>query len=724
MGKQDIERLHKESFAQIKGKQFVKAIDTVISMLREASMYEKVQEAEQIRETYRYMVRYMLDGVADTGRDKLLSEMSEKLRLMSDMAYREVTGADSSSYYHDVWRFNRLRHESIATILEQYGIKASEQALAEAAGNDSALIQAELESLLERLFNSLLTSLGSDRDYADLSKYLLSGYADFSIVAQSLSAVTLSFCFFFDSKKFGLLLDAYENSSSAPIRARALAGIILAMVLQGDRIASDKSAIDRISLWQDSLETYTNLRDTIRAYIGTRDTERITNKLKEDVLPELMKLRPEIMKTFGDKTELDAAMLEDNPEWAELLNKSGLEKKMQELSELQNDGADLMMLTFSNLKQFPFFTKASNWFLPFNINNTALHLTDRNRKLVEMLNSLGSITCDSDMYSMALATNMMPEAQMDSMFGQLSANFEQLKEQSKLTEVESQPGSFDKEVIRVVRDLYRFFKLFRKREGFRNPFDKPLQFTSFPVVGQIMQDEDILRLMGEFYFKRGYYVEALPLFEAIVSDNPEDATLFEKIGFSLQSQGRLNEALTAYEKAALLKTPGPWLVNKTAFINRKLGNHSRAAELYAQALDMDPENFSIIMNLGNMLLETGDTNGALAQFYHANYLQPDNKRVIRALGWTELLNGNLEKSSALYMKLLADQPSPSDYLNAGHLDLLRGNTRDALNFYRLAAESGKEEFKFAYDADIATLIKLGVDKTTLDIMLDITLNEI
>lgn len=39
------------------------------------------------------------------------------------------------------------------------------------------------------------------------------------------------------------------------------------------------------------------------------------------------------MKTFGDKTELDAAMLEYNPEWAELLNKSGLEKKCRNLAK-------------------------------------------------------------------------------------------------------------------------------------------------------------------------------------------------------------------------------------------------------------------------------------------------------------------------------------------------------------------------------------------------------
>lgn len=79
-----------------------------------------------------------------------------------------------------------------------------------------------------------------------------------------------------------------------------------------------------------------------------------------------MKLRPEILKKLREGGgEIDAAMLENNPEWEELLDRNGLTKKMQELSEMQSDGADLMMVTFSNLKQFPFFNKAVNWFLPF-----------------------------------------------------------------------------------------------------------------------------------------------------------------------------------------------------------------------------------------------------------------------------------------------------------------------------------------------------------------------
>lgn len=719
---QEITRLHQDTLRLIDRMQFSKATDNVGRMLREASLPELTREAKQLSETYAYMTRYMLDGVEDKGRDRLLSDMSERLRLLADTALRRMNGTDNPGYYYEVWRFNRLRHEKTAAILEEYGIKASEKLLTEAGGNDIKFIQAELESLLERLFNTLFTSLGANRDYADLTKYLLSGYADSNVMAISLSAVTLGLCFFYDSKKMGLLMDVYESSDSTSARARALAGIVVCMTRHSDRIASDRSVTERLSLWQDSIETYTHLRDTIRAFTSTRDTERVTNKLKDEVLPELMKLKPEIMKTLGEKPEIDAATFEDNPEWAEMLSKSGLEEKMRELSDMQSDGADLMMLTFSNLKQFPFFNKAYNWFLPFDVNNTSLQLTEETGKLLDLLASSGSITCDSDLYSMALATNMMPKAQLDMMTGQLSANFDQLREQLKTSEIDGGSHSFDKEVIRVTRDLYRFFKLFRKRGGFPNPFDKPLQFTAFPVLGKMMNDEEILRLMGEFYFKRGYYAEALPLFESIASENSEDATTFEKIGFCQQNLGYLHEALSSYEKASLLKAPGYWLLNKLAIVNRRLGNYDRAAELYSEALTMDPENLNLIMNTGSMLLETGDVTGALSQFYHANYLWPDNVKVIRALAWTELLNGNLTKSASLYERLIADNPQSSDYLNAGHVALLEGNNREALNYYRLSAEGKNNDFETAFTADLPTLIRLGADRSTAMLLLDLTLN--
>lgn len=695
------------------------AIRLVAEMLELANLPALTSKLDNIRETYRYMLHYLMEGTPDAGRREMLADISNRLLSLSDRAVRAYIGRDSSDYYYSVLRFNNLRKESLAEIIKDYGNAASELSLAEEAGSDSAEMRKRMETDLNRLFDSLFTTIGEDSEYAELTRYILSGYADFNVAAQAISAITLSMLMFYDRGKFVSLLDIYENTDDQKVAARALVGIVLAMSAHPERIRRDNKLMSRLSLWQDSIETYRRLQVVVRSIVGTRDTERVATKMRDEVIPELMKLRPELMKKLRESNgELDAAMMGDNPEWEELLDKSNLSDKLKELSDLQSDGADLMMVTFSNLKQFPFFNAAANWFLPFDPRHTALDLKEDMRGFIDMLRQAAQMVCDSDLYSLALASSRISDAQRSMMSNQLSANFDQLNEEMKSSAPKSSTPVFDTEALKVVRDLYRFFKLFRKREGFFDPFAQPLQLGKLPVVGEMMSDTDNLRLFGEFYFKRGYYSDALPLLEVLSATEHDDSTLWEKIGFCYQSAKQFGPALEAYTKASLLKAPGPWLTNKLAFVNRRLGNYAEAAEYYEKALDMDPENVALIMNAGNMLLETGDNAGALSHFYHANYLRSDNPKIMRAVAWAELLNGNFEKSADYYRRVMAIEAQASDYLNAGHAALLRGEIKEAVNYYVLSAESNPADFELAFNADIPTLVALGADDLTLRLLLD------
>jgi len=87
----------------------------------------------------------------------------------------------------------------------------------------------------------------------------------------------------------------------------------------------------------------------------------------------MMKLSPMI----GKKIKLDEWMgatgfEEKNPEWQKIIDESGLSDKLQELSELQMEGADVFHSTFSNLKSHPFFLEMSNWHLPFDPRHSSL----------------------------------------------------------------------------------------------------------------------------------------------------------------------------------------------------------------------------------------------------------------------------------------------------------------------------------------------------------------
>lgn len=694
----------------------VKKLKESILEIGSSSLLSKLGNIE---ETYKYMIRFLLDGFHDGGREGMLSEIKEKLYSLNDYLLLLRQSIDNNDYFYETFRITNYRKEKASEMLTLYGNIASEMTLAEAAGNDSVQIRRQREEVLQKLFDTFLTSYDSSEDLNELKSYILSGYADNSVSILAVNSLILSLLKIYDKAKVNFLLDIYENSENKAVAARALVGFVFAVMFYKFRIDNDAQIKSRIYLWNDSDETYRRLRETIRVIIGTIDTQRIADKMKNEVLPELIKLRPDIIKSLREgNLESFSPGQDNNPEWEEILEKSGLNYKLMELNEMQNEGADLMMVTFSNLKQFPFFNKASNWFMPFETGHSELNLSDDMKGLISFMIEAGVTICDSDLYSLAIASSMMPDSQKAMISNQMSAQMEQMKEEIKSRVPDSTQKDFNNEIIKSVREFYRFFKLFRKRDGFKNPFDMPVNFVEMPVIGEMLTEEDFLRVIAEFYFKRGYYLQALPYFNVLLENNPGDVTLLEKRGFSFQSLGDFEKAFESYRDASLVKEPSQWLTKRLAFICRKLGKYEMAVQNYTSALDKDPDNLSLIMNLGNVYLEMNNQAEAMQQFYHANYLDPENPKVLRALAWTELLNGNFAKSADYYRRIMAIDAKSGDYLNAGHVELLAGRYREALNYYRLASADDKKAFEQAFKEDIKVLEGIGLNPTTALLILD------
>lgn len=704
---------------------FYAAFSLVRELLNAASLRNLNQMLEREEQTYRYMIQFFVEGYPDENRDNLLAEIKDNLLMLSDLAYRAIMAKDSSDYYYTLLRMSEFKKEKISDIIKEYGETVSELSLLRAGDGDISSLRLRKESILERLFNSLLTSLKDEEAYRDLTKYILSGYADKDISLLSISAITLSLMVFYDKAKLNLLLDVYESSDNPSVEARALIGIIFALNVHSMRIAHDSKLRARLSQWNDSLENYAKIRNALRMIVSTRDTEIVSSKFKDEVLPKLMKLRPEIMDKLKniEADELEGEGMINNPEWEELLDKSGLSKKMQELSEMQSEGADLMMITFSNLKQFPFFNSAANWFLPFDIENSSLNVPEELKEMVELMHESSNLICDSDLYSLALAAPHMPPAQRQMIRSQLGMQLDHLKEEMKEAELRSSIPNFDNELQKAIRDLYRFFRLFKKKQGFINPFSRPLEFYNFPVIGTMLRDDDILELIAEYYFKRGFYSDALPILQLIVENQGETAATWEKIGFCFQHQGNFSEALDSYNNASLLGAPGIWLIKKLAFVNRILGNTVEAINYYLQVLDKEPENLRIILNIGHLFVEKHQFEDALRHYYHALYLSPENEKVIRSIAWAELMSGNFEKSEQYYSKLLAGTPGSSDYLNLGHAAFLQNRIKDALNYYRIANELDQQAFATSFKEDSSVLMDLGLSRSSVSLMLDLVVSK-
>lgn len=700
------------------------AIGRTIRILKEFadSMSDTIaiDKLNSIDDSYRYLRQYFMSGIPDPHRPEMLQDLSEKLRNIRDRLLRQMHKQDSGAYYA-AWRLLELQGHNIDNLLKQYREVMAQITLSELIDNTTQSATRQRYDLLDSIFMSVMVSHQDRHTSASVRETVFNADTDDTLRLQLIYAVTLGLAAAYDTDKVDLLLDiALSDSVPVPTLAVANIGLTTAFMAYPDRFVSDRNIADKLGALADNPECVSRLRSVIKAIAGTSDTERVSNKMKDEVIPELMKMRPEILDRMKGLTPdmLDSESIENNPDWQEMLDKSGITRKLEELSEMMSEGADLMMVTFSQLKTFPFFRRINNWFIPFDHNNPDLRLSDDDRNFMERMSSVSDYICDSDKYSLALAMAQTPAPQRQMMMSQFNAQFEQMQQQFRDKLPDSSRPDFDREVIKGVREIYRYIFLARNTECFYNLFKNGLDFPTFPIVGEKLADTDFMTVMAEYNMKHEQYREALALFERLAAITPADSAIWQKIGFCRQKNGNFSGARQAYMKSELLGDDSKWLIRKLAFVNRKLGDFANALEYYERLLEADPENVRLLLNAANTAIETGNVDKALKFFYHADYLRAGDTDILRGLAWAELLAGHFDKADKYYAILTSGNPISSDWLNAGHTAHLQGQFNDAAYRYHQAAIGGKADFEVAYTADIPTLRRLGAAEDSISLLLD------
>jgi len=677
-----------------------------------------------LEETYKYLIHYLVEGFEDESRDKMLSDIKSSLYFVNDAVRRNMIVADSSDIYSSTLRMEKVRKSTLRSRISEYRKAESMASLAKEAGGYVEL-QREADNSLSALFAHVWTSFGaSSDDYRSIRDFMKDGDVSFNAKAQMISALMLGNMSFYDKNGLGCLIDIFESDLEPRIAARALVGIILVVASHPERVADDRMLNYRLSLWNDSIIIYRQLREVVMGIIRAHDTERISHKMRNEVIPELMKLRPEIIDKLRSSPEMaDIESLEMNPEWEDLLNKNGIGDKLKELTEIQMEGGDVMMTAFSNLKAFPFFNNPANWFLPYfpDHSDIASQSTGSNAMFRELLDMEG-VMCDSDKYSFALSLSRMPEEQSKLLAARMGEQMEQFKEVMANRKMKSTVPEFDTEVTRYVRDLYRFFKLFRRRNEFADPFEKPLDFGSLPYISDVLADNEILSLVGEFYFKRGYFNEALPILLKLEKEDSGNTQVWEKIGYCYHSLKDYKSALAWYKKAELVNPESQWLISSMATCFSRLNRFADASEYFQKALEKTPEDKRLLELTAYCQIKSGEIDKALANFYHSEYVSPQRISTWRGIAWSELLKKNLDKSLDYCNKILSHEKCcGNDLLNTGHVHYLLGNKKEAVECYKRAAlfnEYGIEALEKDMTEDISTITSLGGKEKELLLLLE------
>jgi len=673
-------------------------------------------ELEATEADYSRIMEYALSGAPDPGRDEQLSALITRIYSILDMLLRESLVPDHSSLYFNVVRTLRLRkNESMASLLDEYGAAVRElgQIVLLGAGQaQTASRRRVVEELEQRVFGRIWTTVPlTFDDAAAIRPTMGDEVVPESAKAMIVGALTMSLMQFFSEQTLRLLLEFARPDMSAEIRARATVGAVLVMARWPRR--SDTPAVRmQLAALRDEGAWQRMVEHTLLQFIRTADVEKIAKTMRDEIIPQMMKLRPDIERHIKE-SGLDMADMEANPEWEDMLDKSGLTERLRKLSEMQEDGGDLFYHVFSMLKNYPFFNDISHWFLPFSTSRSDVRQALGHDAALEVLLEDSPAMCGSDKYSFALSVDRLPEAQKQMLMNQLgNAAVEGglLSMRAQQTDAEA----VTRAITAYVHDLYRFFHLFRRSGEFADPFKQLVNPVAIPALRPDFAEPEKVRLLGEFYFKHGHMSEALDLFRTL----EPDLALHQKMGHALQRLGRLEEALTEYERAEMLAPESEWTLKRLAQVNKALGRYRVALGYYERIDRLSPDLPATALNMGHCYMELNELREALRCYYKAELLDEKSTKPLRPIAWCAFLNRDFDTARRYFERILTElSPTAADYLNMGHLALATGNIREALNYYSLNSDDA-DRLAAALREDMPLLERAGVDVTVIPLLLD------
>lgn len=655
---------------------------------------------DELEGVYRQLLSYFARGVKDEKQAEMLIYLRRQLMdIAAEVQLGSMIG-QGAGLFLDRLRYRRsIGFENLTNLLAQ---------AAESTGRK------QYDELVRLIFDSLWTAdTLTEEEAAALSQ------ADEYIRLAAASAVTMGLLQRWDIRKLCFLLEELaRTNASADYRARLLIGAVLAIRtyphharLYSEEIGSRLEAIHEQMPLDSALETL-----TIR-FLFARETESITRHLQDELFVDMQKMAPDLRK-FG-MGDIDSIQETANPEWMDELEKSGLGSKIREFSELQLEGADVMHSSFMNLKGSSFFRDMHNWFLPFDAEHSRIApLLEGNALMKQLLETIGPQLCNSDRYSFILSVESIPSALRGSAMGAMGGELEAMKEQTRADVPTGDADKLDAAIKGYLQDLYRFYKVYERKNEFDDIFCTTIS-PDLPLIGRYMQKRETLLHIAEFLFRRKHYEEAANLYAELTDGKGStDTTLLQKWGFSLQQQGRYEEALAAYIRAELIDTENEWLLRRMAHCYRLLHRPAEAADIFTQLFERHPDEAALLLQKGNALVEDGQYNEALKSFFQYEFSVEDAAKARRPIAWCLFLTGQYERACDYYGMILDSDSNLTftDRLNAGHTALAMGRIAEAIDHYQIGQKltpGGKTEFLAAYTADMPALLAAHVDETTI-----------
>lgn len=731
MNEQAINEAYLQIELLIKQKRIKEALVQLNAFLWHCTDWELRNRLEQVQTSYHYMLQYMLQGVADPERKVFYTKLQASVLEILDQARLVQLDGASSRYYHEHRRSRKSGsvESSISAMILTLESFNDDLAVSDLLlDNKMDEVIARHEQALKLMFLQTWTnSAWTSQDEAEAESMLDSELLPVNALCLFTSAVTLSLMTCFDPRKMTWLMNAYEY---APVfvSQRALVGISFTLYLFHERLPYYPEIGIRMELLNEKLPLGADLARIQKQILLAQDTEAIDRKMREEIIPEMLKNVSSMRDMKLGIEEFDDEKDDTNSDWKELFEHTGLSDKLQEMNELQMEGADVYMSTFSALKNNFFFRELQNWFYPFDKQHSSISKILKQERgkgqIMELILNSGFF-CNSDKYSLFFIMQTFPQSQRDMVFSQLTEqNMNDLTAEGSnadsLKRFAERPDTVSNQYL---HDLYRFFKLNQRRQEFQDLFKESIRLYDIPELQEMICQPDLLLKLADFQLKKKHWKETEELYKKVESMNSDfnsEYGLYQRMGYAQQMQKKYEEAIGSYLTADLLKPDNAWTNRHLATCYRMTHEFDNALTYYRK-VEETADNANIALYIGSCLVELQRYEEALKLFFKLDFLENNNLKAWRGIGWCSFVSGKYEQAMKYYDRVVSVNPVLVDYLNAGHISWALGHREKAVTLYGKALElsEGKNAFLELFDKDRPTLIQQGIIEEDIPLMLDL-----
>ncbi|WP_329903432.1 tetratricopeptide repeat protein [Porphyromonas pogonae] len=663
---------------------------------------------DEKEEIYKNLLLYFTKAVEDPERAKVLDYLKEEIFYIAQQVIKEREMSSTGSLYYSQLRFRiGVTDNSINKTLQLISSSSTRQDY-------------------DRSVNELFYNIWISEQITDIESDLLMD-SDEYIKLVAISAITLGLQFHWDISKVLFLLKALSKPMTESVKARLWVGISIIFSQYPDLIKLHAHKLEPYwdAVWDSGNTRPDDVRIVVKKLFGARQTEKISEKMQNELIEGLKNITPDINKMRGAGEIIDLSMEPgSDPQWIKAIEDAGLDSAIREFSELQQQGADVMYTSFMNLKGSSFFRELPNWFLPFDRNHSRVLATLQTDHANENIDLMTGQLCDSDCYSFILTLEMMPYSMRSQAIESLNANIGAMKDQLKQMSEAGVPGGNYKHAVKnYIESLYRFYKLFDRKNEFDDIFEQSLT-PDLPLMRDILGSGDFKEQIADMLMSQNRFAEAALLLEELTGLEHDNSQYFQKLGWAYQKVCRWQDALAAYDRADIITGNNYWITRQRAECCHHLGRIEEAIELYEQCKLLNPKNKNLLLRIASCRMALNQWDKALNSYYEYELTVEESLRTQRPIAWCLVMSGQYERAMEYYLKIIKNEENKNrapDYLNAGHTALLLNRIDQAYNFYKLSVaeyQGGLDEFLENFDEDKDSLVKRGILSSVINLMRD------